>query len=326
MSSSVRGLAAALLLFLSTYSMTFMTEAVAQAYPTKPVRIVVPFPPGGSVDQVTRIIQTRFGEILGQPLVVEYKAGAGGMIGTAEVAKATPDGYTLLIAFDTHAVNHHLYKQAPDVFREFEHISLIATAPQMLVAGSSFQANNLPELIALAKAEPGKITHGSVGSGSSNHLGALLLAQHASIKMLHIPYKGGGPLVQAMLGNQVDITFLVSTLVMPHVKSGKVKPIGVGSTRRMPQLPDVPSLSETLPGFEQLSWFGLVAPKGIPQGVMHKIQADISETLATPSVRERLVASGFDVVGSSPQDFLRFVQNESDKLGKLIRDNGIKIE
>lgn len=316
----------ALCVWAAVSSVAFTTQAMAQAYPAKPVRLVVPFPPGGSVDQVTRIIQNRFSELLGQPLIVEYKAGAGGLVGTAEVAKAAPDGYNLLIVFDTHAVNHHLYSKAPDVFSDFEHISLLATAPQMLVAGTNFGAKNLAELIALAKAEPGKISHGSVGSGSSNHLGALLLAQQAGIKMLHVPYKGGGPLVQAMLGNQVDITFLVSTLVMPHVKSGRVMPIGVGSTQRMEQLPDVPSLSETLPGFEQLSWFGIVAPKGLPQSVLAKIQGDIAQTLATPAVKERLIASGFNVVASSPEDFLRFVRSESDKLGKLIRDNGVKIE
>ena len=300
--------------------------AAAQAYPAKPVRIVVPFPAGGTTDQVARIVQARFSEALGQQVIIDNKGGAGGSIGAAEVAKSAPDGYTLLMVFDTHAVNHHLYKQAPDIFRALEHISLMTTSPSMLVAGSAFAPSSLRDVIAAAKAAPDAVTYGSVGTGSSNHLGALLLQQAGGIKMVHVPYKGGGPLVQALLGNQVNISFVSSPLILPHVKGGKVKAIAVGGRQRFAQLPDLPTVAETYPGLELLSWFGLLGPAGLPRDVFARIHRDIVRTLNAPDVRQRLTEGGFDVVASAPEDFLKFVQGESDKLGKVIRDNAIKVD
>jgi tripartite-type tricarboxylate transporter receptor subunit TctC len=299
---------------------------LAQGYPAKPVRIVVPFPAGGTTDLVARMVQPKFAEFLGQSVIIENKGGAGGSIGAAEVAKSAPDGYTLLMVFDTHGVNHHLYKQAPDPFKTLEHISLMVTSPSTLVAGTAFAPSNLREVIARAKAEPGKVTYGSVGAGSSNHLGALLLEQAGGVKMTHVPYKGGGPLVQAMLGNQVDIAFVSTPLILPHIKSGKVKPIAVGGAKRMAQLPDVQTVSETFPGLELVSWFGILAPIGTPKEVTARVHRDIIRALAVPEINQRLVEGGFDVVGSSPEEFTRFVRGESDKLGKLIRDNNIAVD
>jgi tripartite-type tricarboxylate transporter receptor subunit TctC len=300
--------------------------ALAQAYPAKPVRIVVPFPPGGTTDLVARMVQPKFAEFLGQPVLIENKGGAGGSIGAAEVARSAPDGYTLLMVFDTHAVNHHLFKAAPDPFKTLEHISLMATSPSTLVAGTSFAPNNLQEVVARAKADPSKVTYGSVGSGSSNHLGALLLEQAAGIRMTHVPYKGGAPLVQAMLGNQVDIAFVSTPLILPHIKAGKVKGIGVGGRNRMAQLPDVPALAETFPGFELISWFGILAPAGAPKDAVARVHREITRALAVPEVNQRLVEGGFEVVGSTPDEFLKFVRGESDKLGKVIRDNAVAVE
>jgi tripartite-type tricarboxylate transporter receptor subunit TctC len=300
--------------------------ALAQAYPAKPVRIVVPFPPGGTTDLVARMVQPKFAEFLGQPVLIENKGGAGGSIGAAEVARSAPDGYTLLMVFDTHAVNHHLFKAAPDPFKTLEHISLMATSPSTLVAGTSFPPNNLREVVARAKADPGKVTYGSVGSGSSNHLGALLLEQAGGIRMTHVPYKGGAPLVQAMLGNQVDIAFVSTPLILPHIKSGKVKGIAVGGRTRMAQLPDVPTLAETFPGFELISWFGILAPTGTPKDAVARVHREITRALAVPEVNQRLVEGGFEVVGSTPDEFLKFVRGESDKLGKVIRDNAVAVE
>jgi tripartite-type tricarboxylate transporter receptor subunit TctC len=300
--------------------------ALAQAYPAKPVRIVVPFPPGGTTDLVARMVQPKFAEFLGQPVLIENKGGAGGSIGAAEVARSAPDGYTLLMVFDTHAVNHHLFKAAPDPFKTLEHISLMATSPSTLVAGTSFAPSNLREVVARAKADPGKVTYGSVGSGSSNHLGALLLEQAAGIRMTHVPYKGGAPLVQAMLGNQVDIAFVSTPLILPHIKSGKVKGIAVGGRNRMAQLPDVPTLAETFPGFELVSWFGILAPAGTPGDAVARVHREITRALAVPEVNQRLVEGGFEVVGSTPDEFLKFVRGESDKLGKVIRDNAVAVE
>ena len=298
----------------------------AQPYPAKPVRIVVPFPPGGTTDQVARIVQARFTELLGQQVVIDNKGGAGGSIGAFEAAKAPPDGYTLLMVFDTHAVNHHLYKQAPDIFKSLEHITLMTTSPSMLVASSTFLPSTLRDAMAAARFGTDAVSYGSVGAGSSNHLGALLLQQAAGVKMLHIPYKGGGPLVQAVLGNQVNISFVSSPLILPHVKGGKVKPLAVGGRQRLAQTPDVPTIAETYPGFEAISWFGLLGPVGMPRDVSARVHRDMVRTLNTPEVRARLTDAGFEVVGSSPEEFLKFVQAESDKLGKVIRDNNIKVD
>ena len=300
--------------------------AFAQAYPAKPVRMIVPFPPGGTTDLIARVVQPKFQEFLGQPVVIENKGGAGGSVGAAEAAQAAPDGYTILLVFDTHAVNHHIYKMAPDPFTRLEHIMLMVSSPSTLVAVSNFAPDNLRDVVARAKAESGKVTYATAGAASSNHLGALLLEQYAGIRMTHVHYKGGGPMIQALLGNQIDIAFISTPLILPHIKAGKVKAIAVGGQKRMPVLPEVPTLSETYPGFEQISWFGILAPVGVPRQITAKLHADMGRALQVPEVRQRLEERGFEVVASSPEEFLRFVRAESDKLGKLIRANNIVAE
>lgn len=300
--------------------------AFAQAYPSKPVRMIVPFPPGGTTDLVARIVQPKFQEFLGQAVLIENRSGAGGSVGAAEAAKATPDGYTLLMVFDTHAVNHHIFKMAPDPFKSLEHISLMMRSPSALVAVTSFAPNNLREIVAYAKANPEMVTYSTPGSGSSNHLAALLLEEQAGIKMTQVAYKGGGPMIQALLSQQVNISFFSMPLMVPYIKAGKMKGIAVGSRQRVAQLPEVPTLSETFPGFEQYSWFGLLAPIGLPKEVSVKIHRDMTRTLRSPEVHQRLTEQGFDIVASSPEEFLAFVQVESDKLGRLIRDNKIIAE
>ena len=300
--------------------------AAAQGYPSKPVRIIVPFPPGGTTDLIARIIQPKFAEHLGQQVLIENRSGAAGSVGAAEAARAAPDGYTLLMVFDTHATNHYLFKAAPDPFKTLEHISLMVTSPSSLVAVTSFAPSNLGEIVAHAKANPGQVTYATPGSGSSNHLAALLLEQQAGIKMTQVAYKGGGPMIQALLGQQVNISFLSTPLILPHIKSGKVKGIAVGGKSRIPQLPDVPTLAETYPGFLQISWFGILAPAGTPKDVIVRVHRDMVRTLQAPEVNQRLVEQGFNVVASSPEEFLRFVRAESDKLGILIRDSNIQVE
>ena len=300
--------------------------ALAQSYPVKPVRIIVPFPPGGTTDLIARIVQPKFQEFLGVQTLIENKGGAGGSIGANEAARSAPDGYTVLMVFDTHAVNHHIYKAALDPFKHLEHLMLMVTSPSSLVATTAFAPGNLREVVAAAKAGKDAVTYASVGSGSSNHLGALLLEQVAGIRMLHIPYSGGGPMVQALLGQQVNIAFISTPLILPHLKSGKVKGIASGGKQRMAVLPDLPTLSETFPGFEQVSWFGLLVPVGVPKEITARIHREMDRALNVPEVRQRLIDGGFEVVASSPEEFLKFVQNESDKLGKLIRDSGIKVE
>ena len=300
--------------------------APAQTYPAKPVRIIVPFPPGGTTDQIARIVQPRFSEFLGQPVVIDNKGGAGGSIGAAEAARAAPDGYTLLMVFDTHAVNQHLYKQAPDVFKVLEHISLMTTSPVMLVGSLGFAPRTLQEVVAAAKADAGEsdLRLGRRGQLEPPRRIAARAARRREDDP-H-PYKGGGPLLQAILGGQVDIVFGSAPLILPHVKGGKVKAIAVGSRQRLAALPEVPTLSETYPGMEMMSWFGILAPVGLPRDVFARVHRDMVRTLNAPDVRQKLTDAGFDVVGSSPEEFLKFVQGESDKLGKLIRDSGIKVD
>ena len=300
--------------------------ALAQAYPAKPVRLIVPFPPGGTTDLIARVVQPKFQEFLGQSVVIENKGGAGGSVGAADAAQAAPDGYTLLLVFDTHAVNHHIYKMAPDPFTRLEHIMLMVTSPSTLVAVSRFEAGNLRELVARAKAESGKVTYATAGAASSNHLGALLLEEQAGIRMTHVHYKGGGPMIQALLGQQIDIAFISTPLILPHIQAGRVKPIAVGGKARIAVLPQVPTLSETYPGFEQVSWFGILAPSGTPREVTAKVHREMGRTLAVPEVRKVLEERGFEVVASSPAEFLGFVRAESDKLGRLIRQNNIVAE
>jgi tripartite-type tricarboxylate transporter receptor subunit TctC len=300
--------------------------ALGQAYPAKPVRMVVPFPPGGTTDLIARVVQPKFQEFLGANVVIENKSGAGGSVGAADVAQSAPDGYSLLLVFDTHAVNHHVYKMAPDPFKSFEHLMLMVTSPSTLVAVSGFPPATLREVVAAAKADAGRVTYATAGAASSNHLGALLLEQQAGIKMTHVHYKGGGPMIQALLGNQVDICLMSTPLILPQIQAGKVKAIAVGGRQRLAQLPSVPTLGETYPGFEQISWFGLLAPAGLPREVAARVHRDMARTLETPEVRQRLTDRGFDVLASSPAEFLRFVQAESEKLGKLIRDSRIVVE
>jgi tripartite-type tricarboxylate transporter receptor subunit TctC len=300
--------------------------ALAQGYPAKAVRLIVPFPPGGTTDLIARVVQPKFQEFLGQNVIIENKGGAGGAVGALEVAQAVPDGYTLLLVFDTHAVNHHVYKMAPDPFKALEHIMLMVTSPSTLVAVTNFSPASLKDLVAHAKAQPERVTYATAGAASSNHLGALLLEQQAGIKMTHVHYKGGGPMIQALLGQQIDIAFISTPLILPHIKAGKVKAIAVGGKQRIAVLPEVPTLDETYPGFEQVSWFGILGPAGLSREASSRVHRDMGRTLAVPEVRDRLSERGFDVAASSPEEFLRFVRAESDKLGKLIRDHKIQPE
>jgi tripartite-type tricarboxylate transporter receptor subunit TctC len=301
--------------------------ALAQGYPSKPVRVIVPFPPGGQLDLIARIVQPKLQEFLGQPVLIENRAGgAGGSVGAAEAARAAPDGHTLLMVFDTHAINHHVYDSVPDPFSAFEHLMLLVTTPSVLIAASNFAPNTFAEVLERAKLEPTKVTYATPGTGSSNHLGMLMLEQRAGVRMTHVAYKGGGPMIQAMLGGQVNIAFMTIPLMWQHVQSGRAKAIAVGSKERIAQLPDVPTVAETYPGFELKSWVGLVVPAGVPRPVTAKIHRDMTRALETPEIRQRLADRGYAVLASSPDEFLAFVRSESDRLGKLIRDNRIRAE
>lgn len=300
--------------------------ALAQGYPSRPIKLIVPFPPGGSSDLVARTYTQRLGELLGQPIVIEYKAGAGGSIGAAEVAAAPADGYTLLQVWDTHAVNHHVYKVPYDFQISFEPVSLLVTASGVLVAHPDFPASSLRELIDHARANPGKVTYGSSGAGSSNHLSGVLFADAAGVRLTHVPYKGGGPMITDLLGGHVNMVFGTLPLFEQHVRAGKMKAIAVLARNRIPQLPNVPTAAETLPGFEAGTWFGLLAPAGTPREIVARLQREVERALNDPKVREQLSARGFDVVAGSPRDFAGFLARESDTAGRVIRTHGIKAD
>ncbi|MCX7159903.1 MAG: tripartite tricarboxylate transporter substrate-binding protein [Proteobacteria bacterium] len=286
----------------------------------------MPFPPGGTSDVLARMLQPKFSEFMGQPVVIDNKGGAAGAIGAAEVARAAPDGYTLMIVADPYAVMNHLYKQSPGIFASFDHVVMTTTSPSLLVASTAFAPGNVRELVSAAKAAAGAVTHATPGAGTFNHLSGLMLEQAADIKFTHVPYKGGGPMVQALLGGQVNIMFISAPLVMQQVKAGKLKPLAVGSRQRIAQLPEVPSLSETYPGISLLAWSGIVGPAGLPREAVGRINREMLRTLADPETRRRLNEAGFDSVGGTPEEFLAFVRSEYDKLGKVIRDNAIQVD
>jgi tripartite-type tricarboxylate transporter receptor subunit TctC len=301
--------------------------AVGQPYSSRPIRLIVPWPAGGTVDGVARVIGPSFSSGLGRPIVVENKAGAGGSIGQAEAAKAPADGNTVLLVFDTHAVNHLLYRNLGyDPFRSFEHVSLLVTSPQVLAGAMNFAPSTVAELVALAKANPGKVTYATVGAGSSNHLNALLLSGRTGIEMTHVPYKGGAPMMIDLVGGQVNVMFVSAPQAIPQVKAGRIKALAIGSARRIPQLPDTPTVAEALPGFAAQSWVGMLVPAAAPGELVARYNAEATKALADPEVRGKLAGQGFDVVGSSPEEFLAFARAESEKWAKVIREHGVRVE
>jgi tripartite-type tricarboxylate transporter receptor subunit TctC len=303
------------------------STAAAQTYPAKPVRLIVPYPAGGTTDIVARAVAPPLAESLGQPVIVENKAGAGGTIGTAEAARAAPDGYTLLGVFDNHSVNQYLYKNLPyDPLKAFEPVSLMVQSPLLLVGAPNFAPGNVRELVDYGRANPGKLNYGSTETGNSSHLASLALAQREGFDAVHVPYKGGGPLVNDLLGGQVNFAFASMPLFVQHVKGGKLKALGVAGRERAPQLPQVPTVAETLPGFEAQSWVGMLAPAGTPQPIVARLARDLRTTLHRPDLKERLLGQGFIVVGSTPAEFGVYIRAESDKWGKVIRDLNVTLE
>lgn len=303
--------------------------AVAQTYPSKPIRLMVAFPPGGSTDLMARSLANELTKSLGQAVVVENKAGANGNIGSGEVAKAAPDGYTLLLSgVGTNAINHSLYPSMPyDSMRDFEHITLLAEGPNVLLVNPNFPAKSVPELIAMAKSQPGKLFYGSNGNGSSGRLAMEMLRQATGIDMVHVPYKGGGPSMLALIAGEVPMLFTNQDQALPQVKAGKVRAIGVASEKRNPAYPDVPTIAEQgVPGFAAVSWFGLSAPAKTPPEIIQKLHAETVKIINQPEFRARLESTGFVVVGNSPEQFRAFVKSENEKWGKAVKASGATVE
>jgi tripartite-type tricarboxylate transporter receptor subunit TctC len=286
--------------------------------------MVVPFPPGGSVDYIARIVIPEFAKKLGTNVFIENKGGASGAIGSADVARAAPDGYTLLMVFDTHAVNPYINKSLPyDTFKSFDYITGMTSAPMVLATRSDFPAASLSEMIDYAKKHPGKVTYGSSGVGGSNHLTALSFSKAAGISSLHVPYKGGGPMLTAVIGGEVDFVVTTFPLVVERIKTGQLKALGMGSQKRVRQLPEVPTVSELLPGYTATSWIGLVGPADLPPAVEKKINVAMTQALNSPEVRDRLVNEGFDIMAGTPDEFKNWVHDRYVEAGKLIKAENI---
>ena len=313
---------------IATLTAVVAAGACAQDYPNKPVRIVVPFAPGGGTDLSARIVAQKLTESLGANFVVDNRPGAAGIVGTEAVAKSKPDGYALLVVSSSHAMNPAMYSKLPyDTARDFVPVSLLLSGPTLVVAHPSLPAKNARELIALAKARPGVLTFASAGHGTPPHMAGELFKSLAKIDILHIPYKGNGPAYTDLMAGQVSLMFPNIATSLPYVKTGRMRAIGVGSKQRSQIAPEIPTVHESgLPGYEMGSWFGLLAPAGTPAAVITRLQQEITKIFKMSDVREKLFAQGVEPVGSTPQEFASFLQNETTVWAKVIRSSGLKPE
>ena len=301
--------------------------AAAQDYPAKPVRLIIPFPPGGSNDVVGRMIATKLGERLGKQVVVDNRPGAGGTIGTELAANAPPDGYTLAIISSAHAVNPWLYKLNYDPVKSFVPVGILASGTNVLAINPSFPVNSVKELVALAKQKPGDIQYASAGIGSFQHLGGELFKLEAKVDMLHVPFKGGGPAMIDVIGGHTKLVFSSLVQTTPHIKSGKLKPLGVGSAKRNPVLPDVPTIAEAgVPTYEALNWWGIVAPAGTPQAVVDKLHKEITEVQNSEDVKKQFANEGADILQMGVREFGAFMEKEIQKWERVVKEGKIKAE
>jgi tripartite-type tricarboxylate transporter receptor subunit TctC len=313
MKSFLGGLAAFVLAFAGA-------QAIAQSYPAKPVRIIVPFAPGSASDTIARVISERLAAALGQPFLVENRAGAGGTIANDFVAKSPPDGYTLLISTAALPISAAAFHNLKYDTAAFTSISVFSHSPLALAVNPNFPPKTVREFIDYAKANPGKVNFGSLGAATSHHVTGEKLKLDAGIDMVHVPYKGSGPAHLDLMGGQIQVMFDNLVALLPHFKSGKLRPLAVTSLKRHPLLPDVPSLSEAgLRGFQAVAWFGMVAPPGTPRDIVHRLNTEVVKALATPEIRQRLIDGGSEVIASSPEDADRFLQTETASWGAVVK-------
>jgi tripartite-type tricarboxylate transporter receptor subunit TctC len=306
---------------LGAIALSFSAVVQAQVFPSKPVRVVVPFPPGGGTDLVARAVAPKMSEVLGQPVIIENRAGAGGNIGAEVVASSAPDGHTLLVASASTAINTTLVKGLSwNMARDFAPVALLVLNQHILVAHPSVPATNVKELVVLAKEKPGRVTYASYGNGSSSQLSMELLKMMAGVDLLHVPYKGAAPAVNDLLGGQVNVMFVDVAPVLSHLKSGRLKALAIGSARRFPGLPDVPTVAESgVQGFETGGFLGLEAPAGTPAAAINALNAAANQALALPEVRERLLALASPPAPGTPAQFGERIRAEIDKWAQVIR-------
>ena len=302
-------------------------SAWSQPYPSKPVRVVVVFPPAGATDVVARIVFQKVSEQMNQQFVIDNRAGAGGTIGAALVAKTPPDGYTLMVYSQTLLANAHLYEKLPyDAMKDFTGVSALSRLVGMLGVHPSMPVRTMKDFISIAKARPGELMYGSAGIGAYQHLSMSSLSNILGLKMNHVPFKGGAPAVTALIGGEIHAILTPVAEVFPYLKSGRVRPVAVSSEKRIAQYPDVPAISETVKGFEFTSWFGAFVPAGTPKPIIDRLNAEIKKALADPDVASKLTVQALDPMYMTPEDFARHLRNDYDRLKKVVKDSGARIE
>ncbi len=319
---------------ISIKTISYVTSAltlcsVAQAYPTKPIRMIVGYPPGGGTDIVARVMAQKLTENFGHTVVVDNRGGATGNIGTEIAARATPDGYTILMGnVAPNAINVSLFKTIPfDPVKDFAPISLVALTPNILVVHPSLPAKSVKDLIVLAKAKPGTFNYASAGIGSSSHLAGALFGILTGTNIVHVPYKGGGPAMVDVLSGQIQLYFATMPAAMPHVKSGKLRPVAVTTEKRSQTLPEFPTIAESgVTGYEAATWYALLAPVQVPRAIITRLHGEVVKILAAPDLRDKLKSQGFEPVGNTPDQFAAYIKSEIAKWGKVIRDAGIRAE
>jgi tripartite-type tricarboxylate transporter receptor subunit TctC len=301
--------------------------AAAQDYPNRPVRLIIPFPPGGSNDVVGRMIGTQLAERLGKQVVVDNRAGAGGVVGTELAANAPKDGYTLLIVSIAHAVNPWLYKLPYDPIKAFTPISVLASGPNVVAAHPSLPVNSIKDLVALTKQKPGEVQYASAGVGTFQHLGAELFKLEAGVNMLHVPFKGGGPAMIDVIGGHTKLLFSSLVQTTPHIRSGKLKALGTGGSKRSSVLPEVPTVAEAgVPTYEAVNWWGVVAPVGTPAPIIERLHKAVQEVQNSPEVQKQFASEGAEIVRMSSAEFGDFMVKEMTKWGRVVKEGGIKAE
>ena len=305
-----------------------MIPAWAQDWPARPVHFIVPYPPGGGTDVIARIVQNRLSEALGQPIVIENRSGAGGAVGTEVAARSAPDGYTFLFTLSSHTINPLLYKLNFDVERDFAPVTLIVSVPQLIAAYPGAPIESMRDVVAIAKAHPGRLYFASVGNGTPSHIAGELLKLRTGIDIVHVPYKGGGPAVADTLGGQVALLIVTMPAAMSQVRAGKLRALAVTTIRRNPGAPEIPTVAEALkiPDYEVDSWYAMFAPAKTPPAIVARMQMEIAHVIQLPDVKHKLLEQGGDPVGSTPEELDRVVKSELRKWAELIRDAKIKVD